>query len=477
MTKIKILFLFLFLIGLSFTLSAQNAALNTFVKSSNLKYAGVGIKIVDLNTRNTVCKYNENLALIPASTLKLLTTASALEIFGERYRYTTDLYAVGNINETGTLDGFLLIRGSGDPTLGSEYLNDEPKSFLKDWFMAVQNAGIKRITNGISACNNPDCYEPVSNKWILEDIGNYFAPEIYSISVFDNTYRLYLRSGQAGITPEIIKVEPQVNLIFKNYLKTASNNMDSAYIRGIPFNPERSIYGTIPAKNSDFIIKGSIPQPPVFLAEYFKNYLIENGIYVGGKAEGMQRNIESSDKLLKVIYSKPLSEIIKVTNFKSNNHYAESLFFTIGKEKTNATDCSYIPKQSAEYMKGFWESKGINMSGAFIYDGSGLSPSNAISAGLLTDLLIYMNKNSMYSETFYNSLPEAGKEGTVQNFLKTKKSDVTARIKSGSINNVQSYAGYINKDGKKYAFAIMVNNFTDSRATLKKQIEDFLLNF
>ena len=457
--------------------TAQNKALNTFIKSTQLKYASVGIKVVDLESGNTVCKHNESQALTPASTLKLLTTASALEILGEDYKFKTSLYAVGNIDASGTLSGFLFINGSGDPCLGSEHLNSDKEAFLQEWFTALQQAGIKRITGGIRVSNVSDCYEPMSAKWILEDAGNYFAAEIYPISVFDNTYRIYLKSGLAGTSPEITRVEPNVDLTFNNYLKAASNNQDSAYIRGLPSYPERSIYGTIPANKNNFVVKGAIPQPPVFLAEYFKKFLSENGIKVEGDASAIQRKTNEGDKLLKTIYSKPISEIVRITNFKSNNHYAEALFYAIGKEKTTTTDCSYIPKQSAIYIKNFWKLRGVDTSGAFVYDGSGLSPANGIPAGLLTDLLVYMNQKSTLSRVFYNTLPKAGQEGTVTNFLKTKRSDVLAHVKSGSISNVQSYAGYIDKNGKKYAFAIIVNNFTGNRAALRNQIEDFLLDF
>ena len=470
-------FFCIFIIGLFINLSAQNVALSTFVKSPNLKFAGVGIKIIDLETGNVVCKHNENLSLRPASTLKLLTTASALEILGDKYTYQTSLYAVGNIDGAGVLDGFLFISGSGDPGLGSEHLNIDKEAFLKDWLVALQNAGIKKVTGGIQVLNNPDCYEPVSTKWVLEDVGNYYAPEIYSISVFDNTYRLYLQSGMSGTTPEIIRTDPEVNLIFKNFLKAASNNADSAYIRGLPASNERFLHGSMPSLKSDFSIKGAIPNPPLFLAGYFQKYLIKNGIEVEGNISGTQRKVELGDKILKITYSHPLTEIIKITNFKSNNHFAETLFYTMGKEKTNPSECAYIPKQSASYIKEFWKNKGVDTSGVFIYDGCGLSPSNAIPTGLLADLLVYMSKKSNFHQSFYNSLPEAGKEGTVRNFLKTKKPGVTAKIKSGSISDVQSYAGYIEKDGKKYAFAIIVNNFTGTRASLRSQMENFLLNF
>lgn len=469
----KIYLYFCFIVGLvlnGMTVQGQNQTLNNFLQSKGLKYAGVGVKVVDLESGKDVCKHNENLALVPASTLKILTTASAFEILGEKYVYKTSLYSVGNINGVGELSGYLYIEGSGDPTLGSEYMGATDKeAFLKEWLSAIQKAGIKKVKQGICVSNFKESYEPSSVKWIIEDVGNYYAPEIYPVNVFDNTYRLHLKSGKAGTAPEVLKTEPFVNLNFYNYLKAASNNMDSAYIRGIPQSNDRYLYGTIPAGKPDFVIKGTIPKPPLFLADYLKKYLISNGIAVDGDISEVKQPGNNSVKLI-TTSSKSLYDIIKIVNYRSNNHFAESLFYTIG---GNTFDNTYIPKQGAEIIKNFWKKQGIDMSGVFMYDGCGLSPSNAISAGVLTDVLVYMNKKST---SFYQSLPEAGKEGTVINFLKSKNATVQARIKSGSINNVQSYAGYIEKGGKKYAFTIIVNNFTGSRTQLRSQIETFLLN-
>ncbi len=477
MAKMKFFPFFFLAIIFAIPSSAQNQALNKFVKSENLKHAGIGIKITDLETGNTVCKYNENLSLIPASALKLLTTASALEILGEKFVYTTKLYAVGKIDELGVLSGFLYIEGTGDPSLGSNYFDDDKEAFLKEWLSVLKNQGIKEITGGILVFDNPECYESVSSKWIMEDIGNYFTPEIYPLSVFDNTYSLYLKSGVAGTTPEIIRTDPEVGLIFKNYIKSASNNQDSTYIRGFSPSAERFLYGTIPSHREEFVIKGSIPNPPVFFAEYLKKYLNNNGIKIKGETLDIQYEVNQEDKLLNITYSKKLQDIIKVTNFRSNNHFAESLFYTIGKEKMKPDDCAYIPSLSSDYICKFWKEKGLDISGIFIYDGCGLSPSNAISASSLTDLLVYMDKQSKNSKIFRQSLPEAGKEGTVRNFLKTKNPGIIAHVKSGSISRVQSYSGYIEKNKKTYAFTIIINNFEGNRATLKTQIETFLSRF
>ena len=457
---------------------AQNPALKTFLQSPNLKYASVGIQITALETGQPVCSHNANLALTPASTLKLITTASALELLGEKYLYRTSVLRDDSVNEQGVLAGNLYIQGVGDPTLGSEYLWTDQEWFLNDWLDALLKAGITAIQGSVVAIDNLYGYEGVSPKWLWEDLGNHFAPGVYGISIFDNAYRLSLKSGVAGTQPEIVQMDPVVkNLTFDNRLITAANSLDSAYISGVPFSNERRIYGTIPQHKTDFTLKGDIPDPGLFLADYFTSYLQNNGVPVAGKptTSRTQPVTTQPSKILVTTVSKSIPEIIRITNVRSNNHYAEYLFYTIGKEN-NAEKAEYIPPVSVAAIKNYWTSKGLDMKGLTMYDGSGLSPKNAVPVSLLTDLLIYMDKKSECKVLFYNSLPEAGKEGTVRSFLQQREL-AGSRIKSGSISGVQSYAGYLEKNGKRYAFAIIVNRFTGNRNSLRNQIEKLLQNF
>ncbi|MDR1436935.1 MAG: D-alanyl-D-alanine carboxypeptidase, partial [Candidatus Symbiothrix sp.] len=121
-----------------------------------------------------------------------------------------------------------------------------------------------------------------------------------------------------------------------------------------------------------------------------------------------------------------------------------------------------------------WEEKGLDASALFMCDGSGLSPLNAVSAGFLTDLLVYMYRTEGPSGAFSRSLPLAGQEGTVASFLKNTPLAGKARIKSGSITGVQSYSGYIEKNGGKYAFSLIINHFSGERPTLRKTVEELL---
>lgn len=438
------------------------AVVNDFIKKPNLKHANIGIKVIEVSSGTVICSYNDQLSLCPASCMKLVSSAAALEFLGQDFTYKTVLFTDGTVDPQGVLQGNIYIKGVGDPTLGSEFIDKEPKGFLNQWIADMKKSGIKSVNGKVIALDNLFGYEGVSSRWLWADIGNYYAPGIYGISVFDNMYRLTLKSEISGTKPEIVAWEPpEVPLKFDNNLKAVPDNVDNAYIYGEPFNPERRIFGTIPRNNPSFVIKGDIPDPGLFLASYFTLMLEESGIRILEKASSSRiENITPKEKkILSRTISPDLSKIIQVVNFRSNNHYAEHLFRKIGSE---------------DKVREFWKSKSLDTDGLFMYDGSGLSPVNAVSVDFLTSLLRYMAIKSKYAEVFYQSLPCAGKEGTVKGFLKDTFLEGNARIKSGSMGGVMSYSGYVIRDGEKYAFSVIVNKFNGSQSTVRRQIEQLL---
>jgi D-alanyl-D-alanine carboxypeptidase/D-alanyl-D-alanine-endopeptidase (penicillin-binding protein 4) len=187
-------------------------------------------------------------------------------------------------------------------------------------------------------------------------------------------------------------------------------------------------------------------------------------------------NMPQSYRVGEVLYihrSRPLSDIIREINVESNNHYAEHLIRTIGRMK-NANIYSDPLKEGIDFVNTFWKSKGISTSSLFMYDGCGLAPQNAVSPVFLCDLLSYMHKKSLYSKVFFNSLPKAGEEGTLKYFMNKTKYAGKIGAKSGSINGVQCYAGYLMDGSKKYVFAVMVNKFNGTNAEIRRAIEKFL---
>ncbi|GHV56221.1 peptidase M15 [Bacteroidia bacterium] len=438
----------------------QSEALNTFLHSENLKHASVTFEMMDLSTGRQIAAYNESQSLASASNLKLVTTATALDILGGDFSYSTPLFYDGVI-EKSVLNGNLYISGSGDPTLGSEFTGENREQFLKVWLKAIQQAGIQRIAGDIIILDQLFGYAGIAPKWLWEDLGNYYATGIYGISVFDNIYRIYLQSSSPGTVATVLRTIPEMReLRFTNTITASASEPAGASISGVPFSNERYLYGSIPANTSTFIVKGDIPDPGLFLARYFTDYLQKNGVLVSGKAATYRLSPTEPQMTqeLAVIHSPDLNSIVRTINVHSNNHYAEHLY-------------KLLTLKNGVDIPAYWKQKGLDVSALFQYDGSGLSPANAISADFLIQLLTYMNKQG---NSFYASLPIAGKEGTVASFLKGTALEGKVRVKSGSMTDIQSFAGYIDKNGKRYAFALIINHFTGSRTDLRKEIEKLL---
>ena len=444
-----------------FTLLANaRTPIERFVNAPNMRHAQIGFQIREIATNRVIAEYQSQQSLTPASVVKIVTTAAALDILGADYRFTTRLQHDGNIGSDGTLNGNLIIRGGGDPTLGSEFLGNA--DFAPAWINAVKQAGIKNIEGKIIADASAFDDEVIPVGWTWRNMGNHYAPGIHGIAAFDNRYQILFNSQRAGAQTQIVRTIPEMNYRFDNRVTAAANSQDSAYIYGAPFSGERIIRGTIPQNRTSFVVRGDIANPPEFLANFFEKELIKNGISV----RNAERNFARNRTLIYTQRSPTLAEIARVTNFRSNNLFAEHLFKYLSLQNAAAANNN----DAISVILNHWKQKGLDTSGIFLYDGSGLSPQNAIPADFLNHLLLLARNNS----AFYLSLPLAGREGTVANFLKNTPLQGNARLKSGSIDGVQAYAGYVQSGGKEYAVTIMVNRFTGSRAEVRRQISELL---
>lgn len=437
----------------------------------------------EMGSGETLYAYDIDRELTPASVLKLVTSAAALELLGEDYRYETVLEYDGEI-VNGTLEGNLYIRGSGDPTLGSAHFAENRNgnmpgrdTFMPQWIQAVTRAGIRRITGAVIADERIFDTEGVSMKWLHEDMGSYYGAGSYGISVFDNLYRLYLNTGAPGSMPEIAEMTPAIPALrFHNYLKAASVKTDSCYIVGAPFADERYLYGVVPANRERFVIRGDIPDPALFLAQYTSGRLREEGIIIEGSPACYRilpaNRPEGERKALATTCSPTLREIVRVINERSHNLFADALLKTIGlRYKGRQGEVLSSMGKGIEAVKAHWRGKGLDVSSLRMYDGSGLAAANKVTAAFVCSLLCYMGSQSGQSGAFLASLPRAGMEGSAANFLKDSPLRGKALLKSGGMSDVRSFAGYITKDGKQYAVAVFVNNYSGESRLMLRNLE------
>ena len=482
MIRNKIVLLCL-LICLHLLAGAQTPApVKWLLQAPYMRGASFSLVVKDVQEGRTVYSYDTDRLQSPASVLKTVATATALEILGEDYRYPTTLEYDG-ILENGTLEGNLYIKGSGDPSLGSSHFAPGQNKFLSTWIAALQKAGIKHITGSVISDESIFDTEGVSIKWLREDMGNYYAPGSYGISIFDNMYKLSLQTGAAGTRPVLKGTEPDIPFIrFKNYLKAAPVSSDSAYIIGAPLDDVRYLYGVLPANREAYVLKGDIPDPALYLARYLTDQLQQKGIRVDGSPSCYRIEVEENRwkkgerKEIVTTYSPTLREIASICNHVSHNLYADALVKTVGlqyKPRRNEMISSF--GRGVQVVKEYWEKKGLDVFPLRMNDGSGLAPADKVSAGFMGELLVYMATESAVSDAFIASLPQAGIEGSVRNFLKGSKLQGKAHLKSGGITGVRSYAGYITKDGKTYAVAVFSNNYSCSMSRMTRALEKLLL--
>lgn len=470
--KYYLVALFIFCFGSLY--SQQHEAIRKFQNA--VGDASVGVCVKDISGKDII-GYNKKTALIPASTLKVLTSATAMEILGEDYRFETTLAIDKNDPQ------HLIIRGHGDPTLGSEYLKQP--DFKAEWLLHIEKNLPKDKPISITIVDDYYGYAGVSSKWLQEDLGNYFAAGSYGISVFDNTYKLYFNTMRTDTCPVILRTVPEMkDIIFLNTLGFNTTGKDNGYINGEPFSNYRKLVGDIPAKRASFSLKGDIPDPGMVLGKTLAQELANAGYVVSDiqtTRKQYYKNMFSSSKAylfeesaFHIHLSPPLKDIVKIVNFRSNNHYTEHLIRAIGRAN-NKDIYSDALSEGIIFTKLFWKSKGINSDAMFIYDGCGLAPSNKISPEVLCDVLLYMQNKSKYSQSFFASMPKAGREGTVRNLLKGTRLEGKVFVKSGSIAEVQCFSGYYIEGNKKYVFTVMVNNYNSPRKQVVRAIENLLL--
>jgi serine-type D-Ala-D-Ala carboxypeptidase/endopeptidase (penicillin-binding protein 4) len=449
-------------------------ALQKLFSRPQYKNMSAGIHVVNISSGETIYFFNNEKLLIPASTLKLVTSAVALEMLGHGYRFKTWIGYTGKINN-GILKGDLVIRGGGDPALGSEYFKGHyfNPHFLQVWAQQVKAAGIRKIEGGLIMDETLYDSEKIPPTWIWEDMGNYYGVGTSALTIYDNLFRITFRSPAMPQKPtEIIAVYPNVpGLQIKNEVLSSNENRDLAYVFGSPIDQHRIIRGTIPLNRRAFTIKASNPFPGQLMAEDFLQHLLLSGVFVSGKTTFAKVDPKAFQTIF-IQESPVLPEIVKVMNTESVNLFAGHLVKQIAVEFEGKGD----REAGLNQINNFLRKQDLDTNQIVMEDGSGLSHFNLASPGFFTGLLSYMANSSQNSSVFMNSLPTVG-EGTLYNLHPGLFPQNSLRAKSGSMSRVCNYVGYLNTDsGQKLAFSFLFNHFSDSHSMLIQEIEALLLN-
>lgn len=432
--------------------------------------ANMSVLVQNLNTGEVIDSYRPDHVVPPASVMKLLTTAAALEMLGPNYRFETTLEYNAPI-EDGVLQGDLYIHGTCDPSLGWK----GQIGFLTKWVNAVKAAGIKKIDGAVVADMTLLDGDAQNPGWLCEDAGNYYAPGIFSLNYYGNTMNILLQSGEPGSVATVLSTDPKVeDVYFINRIRCGNIKHDGAYVHGMPYSRERYLSGAVPSNLGTFGLKGDLPNPGLLLARHFTSKLREAGVKVTRDAtyEADYNPLTPPRQVLYTHRSITLAEIIKETNINSNNLYAESLFRYLGTRYSLPGTIN----NSQNLLRDYWRRRSVSIQNAIIKDGCGLAPQDAVSAKTFVQLLTIMSK-SKHKNAWMASLPVSGQTGTLKTLCPDTPLAGRIHAKSGTIAGTKNFAGYIDMpNGETWVFAILINSAPGKARGIQNIIQQYLLD-
>lgn len=453
------------------TLAAQTnnfqAAVDRFSRADYLKNASVGVCLMDIASGEVLASNTPDLAITTASTMKTVTSASALALLGKDYRFHTIVNAIGEIKGN-TLRGNVVVKGFGDPTLGSRHFANQP-DIVAEVVAAINQLGIKKIDGDIFYDESAYPFETFSDNWMIEDLAYDYGPGVHAINFHDNLVKLsFDRSGDQAT--DFVFNPPITNCEVICHARVG--DVQNMYrLLNIGPSPNIILYGDIRRSDKRYVDYFVNPNPAQLLCDSIEHSLKAAEINVRHKKV---KPDDLQDTLTIVDHTSPvLTDIVASLLERSDNMFTEALLRAIarndGKEATATNGMAAV--------KRLWESKGIDTKPLFQRDGSGLARNGKATARFFSQMLRQANADSVSTGVVLASLmTHLGVNGNIGSQIKNSPLKGKIASKSGSMGDVQCYVGYFPADNPKYTWAILVNNWQGERSHLKYEIETLLLD-
>jgi serine-type D-Ala-D-Ala carboxypeptidase/endopeptidase (penicillin-binding protein 4) len=425
-----------------------------------LAKAAVGVEIIRLGSQpsddKTLFQKDAHVPLIPASNLKLLSTAAALEKLGPDFKFRTQLLAG---------DQDLALIGAGDPSFGDyEFLKNvgwDVTTVFENWAEQLVKRKITSVRNVII---DDSIFDGVflHPNWPADQIQKRYEAQVGGFNLNANVVDFFVRPTEPGRTAAYT-INPDTSYVdVSNTCITSGEN--AIWLSRDPGTNRIVLRGESPTR-STVQVSVTIHDPPMYAATVFAEVLKKKGITVTGSVKrdrtlSATRRSGGPDKWkVLAIHETPITTVLNRANKDSVNLYAESLCKRLGFETTGLPG-SWASGTAA--LAAYLKSIGVAETEFKLDDGCGLSKRNAISAEALAKILTH-NFHTPGHAVFRDSLAVAGVDGTMQD--RFRGLDLRGRVfaKSGYVANVRSLSGYLKtRDGQWYAFAILMNRVPEN---------------
>jgi serine-type D-Ala-D-Ala carboxypeptidase/endopeptidase (penicillin-binding protein 4) len=447
-------------------LQQLRAAITAAIEMPGVQRGTWGIAVHSLTRDERLFELNARTLLVPASTSKLVSVATAAEAVGWDYRFETALRGTGPISE-GTLHGDLIVVGSGDPSIGGRAGDD-----LTPFVEGLKALGVRRIDGRV--IGDDDAMEDPRPQlaWAWDDLGYATGAIFGALNLAENRMQVTVSPASREGGPTVLAVDPQAAYrpLANRAVTGAASSTPLVWPEQRPGETFLTIAGSIPAGAMPARLTVSTGNPTFWFASVLRSRLLRDGIEVTGEAFDVDDVMPAPDRatatLLYTHRSHPLAEIVQPLLKESINLYGEAVL------RLNVPPGRFPTNDAAlEGMRARLASWGIPDDGQQLVDGSGLSRRNVISPDTLVTVLRRMSSAGTTSP-FVTALPIAATDGSLAGRMAGTAAQGNVRAKTGTMSNVRSLAGYVaTRDGELLAFAVIVNNFEGSGAAALKAID------
>lgn len=409
-----------------------------------------GYEVYSLDREQTTASYRSEKTFVPASALKLLVTAAAVNLWPEDLRLPTKIYLDGKLTGGGVLQGDIVLKGYGDPVLTTEKLNELAK--------ALTNQGVRRVKGNIVVDDSYFQGDPLGPGWMWDDEPYAYSAQIGALSVNGNTIDVKIKPTRSGKKPKVtVKPAPEYVKVI-NKAKTQKGSDEDLSIERIRAKNKIIITGTIGEEYNDdeheyYEVTRTIVEPAKFTGHVLRDLLKENGVDFHHKSKVSTGQVKDSDKLVGEVNSPRLDKILRKFVKESDNLIGEMLVKQLGaREKEDGTT-----KAGLNVIRQFVKEE-LGLDDGFVQvDGSGLSRLNQISPHHFIQLLKAM-ENHPEGDRFLSFLPIAGVDGTLENRMEGTPAEGNVTAKTGSMSGVSSLVGYVTSSGgERFAYSVLTN--------------------
>lgn len=434
-----------------------------------------GISIVSMADGSKIYERDGDKLFTPASNMKIYTTGVALDLLGVDYRWRTSVYANAQPDANGRVSGDIILYGRGAPDLVASS-KDENRGSLAKLADDLYARGVRSVGGNVIGDESYFRGDPLGDGWQWTDLQWYFGAEASALSINGNEVDInFVPAGKAG--ESIVRTSDTEGYVtVQNHMSAAGDRSAQPTIgvqRGLSDNNVK-VWGEFVPGSKGFGARLSVHQPALWAAKLFGRALKTRGIQVDGQTLSRDSHVPPSQRFdpshsveLAFVQSQPLGEIAKKTNKESNNLFAELILRTLGRERGEMSPSPQgLGRERGDDESGLavirlWlERYGISTTHLALHDGSGLSRLDLVTPETNARFLLSLSKTNV-GLVFRESLPTAGRDGTLAGRLKTLTDSVSA--KTGSLTYDNSLSGYLTTSkGQLFTFSIMCNDQTGS---------------